>query len=125
MSRGITIGLGTNVRLLADSGAMSAVGQERTSPVTEPMSALPPKADIERHEWHVRFVPKADITRCSKIYFYSITSSASASSLSGIWSSSDLAVLRLIASSNLVDCTTGSSAGLAPLRMRPVYRPSW
>jgi len=25
------------------------------------MSALPPKADIERHAWHVRFVPKADI----------------------------------------------------------------
>jgi hypothetical protein len=25
------------------------------------MSALPPKADIERHDWHVRFVPKADI----------------------------------------------------------------
>src|SRR5262249_51142049 len=24
------------------------------------MSALPPKADIERHVWHVRFVPKAD-----------------------------------------------------------------
>ena len=21
-----------------------------------------PKADIERHDWHVRFVPKADIT---------------------------------------------------------------
>ena len=21
------------------------------------MSALPPKADIERHDWHVRFVP--------------------------------------------------------------------
>ena len=25
------------------------------------MSALPPKADIERHEQHVRFVPLADI----------------------------------------------------------------
>src|SRR5262249_10101139 len=25
------------------------------------LSALPPKADIERHDWHVRFVPKADI----------------------------------------------------------------
>src|SRR5262249_22546710 len=25
------------------------------------MSALPPKADIERHDWHVRFVPKADL----------------------------------------------------------------
>jgi len=37
---------------------MSALGQERTSPVTKPMSASPPKADIERHGWHVRFVPK-------------------------------------------------------------------
>jgi len=25
------------------------------------MSALPPKADIAQHTWHVRFVPKADI----------------------------------------------------------------
>ena len=25
------------------------------------MSALPPKADIEGHDWHVCFVPKADI----------------------------------------------------------------
>ena len=25
------------------------------------MSALPPKADIRRHDWNVRFVPKADI----------------------------------------------------------------
>jgi len=25
------------------------------------MSALPPKADIERHDWYVHFVPKADI----------------------------------------------------------------
>jgi hypothetical protein len=26
-------------------------------------SALPPKADIERHDWHVRFVPQAVISR--------------------------------------------------------------
>jgi hypothetical protein len=25
------------------------------------MSALPPKADITESDWHVRFVPKADI----------------------------------------------------------------
>ena len=48
----------------------------------------------------------------------SITSSARASSLSGT-SPSAFAVLRLMTSSNLVDCTTGSSAGLAPLRIRP------
>jgi hypothetical protein len=30
------------------------------------MSALPPKADIVRHGGNVRFVPKADILRCSR-----------------------------------------------------------
>jgi hypothetical protein len=30
------------------------------------MSALPPKADIDYLDGHVRFVPKADIMRCSK-----------------------------------------------------------
>jgi hypothetical protein len=30
------------------------------------MSALPPKADIAERECHVRFVPKADMVRCSK-----------------------------------------------------------
>src|SRR5262249_14209920 len=47
-----------------------------------------------------------------------ITSSASANNLSGTSSPSALAVLRLITSSNLLDCTTGKSEVLAPLRMR-------
>src|SRR6516165_6392750 len=51
---------------------------------------------------------------------HSITSSAIASSLSGIWRPSAFAVLRLITSSNLAGCTTGRSAGFSPLRMRPV-----
>jgi hypothetical protein len=51
---------------------------------------------------------------------YSITSSAVASSLSGIARSSISAVCRLMTSSNFDDCTTGRSAGFAPLRMRPV-----
>src|SRR6516225_9684082 len=29
--------------------------------LVERMSALPPKADIAEHDWHVRFVPKAEI----------------------------------------------------------------
>src|SRR5262245_29401452 len=34
------------------------------------MSAFPPKADIERHDGHVRFVPKADIrTAATRILF--------------------------------------------------------
>src|SRR5262245_38341515 len=50
---------------------------------------------------------------------HSITSSARASSLSGIWRPSALAVLRLITNSNLVGCSTGNSAGFAPLRILP------
>jgi hypothetical protein len=54
---------------------------------------------------------------------HSITSSASASSRSGTSMPSALAVLRLITNSNFVDCWTGKSAGLSPLRMRPAYMP--
>src|SRR5262249_49927426 len=49
--------------------------------------------------------------------FHSITSSARASKLSSTVSPRAFAVLRLITSSNRVGCTTGSSAGLAPLRI--------
>ena len=48
---------------------------------------------------------------------YSITSSARASSVGGSVSPSALAVLRLITSSYLEACSTGRSAGLAPLRI--------
>ena len=51
---------------------------------------------------------------------HSITSSAVASSVGGTVMPSILAVWWLMTSSNLLDCTTGRSAGLAPLRMRPV-----
>ena len=39
---------------------MSALGQKQTPRHHGAMSALPPKADIERRDGHVRFVPKAD-----------------------------------------------------------------
>src|SRR5438128_8385674 len=48
---------------------------------------------------------------------HSITSSARASSVGGTSRPSALAVLRLITSSNVVGCSTGRSAGLAPLRI--------
>src|SRR5262249_20840155 len=51
---------------------------------------------------------------------HSITSSAATSSLSGTVRPSILAVETLMTSSNLLDCTTGRSAGFAPLRTRPV-----
>jgi hypothetical protein len=52
----------------------------------------------------------------SKMRVYSISASASESRLSEILMPSDLAALMLISSSNLADCTTGSSSGLAPYR---------
>src|SRR5262249_35907281 len=50
---------------------------------------------------------------------HSITSSAVESSVGGTATPSILAVQALMTNSNLVDCTTGKSAGFAPLRMRP------
>ena len=40
---------------------MSALGQKQTSEDVKAMSALPPKADITKCDWNVRYVPKADI----------------------------------------------------------------
>jgi hypothetical protein len=50
---------------------MSAVGHKRTMGCARDMSALPPKADIDGHDWDVRFVPKADIpfsARCASLH---------------------------------------------------------
>src|SRR5215831_13181908 len=52
---------------------------------------------------------------------HSITSSASAITVGGTVSPSLVAVLRLMANSNLVGACTGSSAGFAPFKMRSTY----
>src|SRR6516164_8423824 len=59
--------------------------------------------------------PEAAIRLC-----YSITSSARARIEGGTVRPSAVAVLRLTTSSKVVGCWTGRSAGLAPLRIRPV-----
>ena len=41
---------------------MSALGQKQTCGQFIAMSALPPKADIDRRDWDVRFVPKGDVS---------------------------------------------------------------
>src|SRR5207244_3481197 len=51
---------------------------------------------------------------------YSITSSARASSASGMVRPSALAVFELITSSNFVGCKTGRSPGFAPFRTFPM-----
>jgi hypothetical protein len=61
---------------------MSQLGQKQTFTGLSAMSALPPKADIRRHPFDVRFVPIA--TKCTAaIRFYSITSSARANTDGG------------------------------------------
>jgi hypothetical protein len=40
---------------------MFDLGQKQTLRRVLVISALPPKADIVERDWHVRFVPKADM----------------------------------------------------------------
>src|SRR5262245_29649989 len=54
---------------------------------------------------------------------HSSTSSARASRVSGTVRPSALAVLRFTTRSNLVGCSTGRSAGLAPRRILSTYSP--
>jgi hypothetical protein len=65
---------------------------------------------------NLRFVPRRDSCTAARSS-YSITSSARASSGGGMVSPSALAVFRLISSSYLDACSTGRSAGSAPLRI--------
>jgi hypothetical protein len=71
------------------------------------------EAALDRSE---TFLRNQDPTRTCRVR-YSITSSARASSDGGTSRPSNLAVCRLMANSNLVDCKTGRSAGFAPLRI--------
>src|SRR6516225_5612975 len=82
-----------------------------------------PQEPNHRHFWLLRVCrerphrSRAAEERDELAAVHSITSSARASSVGGTSRPSALAVLRLITSSNRVGCTTGSSAGLAPLRI--------
>src|SRR5712692_10698212 len=88
---------------------MSESGHQRTWRPRNSTSALPPKADSNRTSGHVRLVPFPDSCTAAKQHPYSITSLASASSLSGRSSPSVLAVLRLITSSYLMGACIGKA----------------
>jgi len=75
-----------------------------------------PAPEMTRLTHSVTSPPSIDALR--KVH--SITSSASNCIEFETVRPSALAVLRLITNSNLVDCWTGKSAGLAPLRIFPV-----
>src|SRR6266403_5819753 len=66
---------------------------------------------------HVRFVPTRDLRTAAKKDYYSTTSSASASKVGGTATPSAFAVLRLSTKTNLLACSIGRSAGLAPFKI--------
>jgi hypothetical protein len=49
------------------AGLMSALGHEQTSRNVRVMSVIPLKTDIRQREWHVRYVPKADISSIERL----------------------------------------------------------
>src|SRR5262249_40090721 len=75
------------------------------------------RASQQKRPVHVRYrIVAADFS-------YSITSSAMLSNAEGTMRPSCFAVIRLMTNWNLVGRTTGISAGLAPLMMRPAVLP--
>ena len=97
-----------------------SIASDRHARDAPPMSAMDP---IATELWHRSETSLRAITghmHRSKKTLYSITSSARASSVGGISRPMARAVGRLITSSNLLDWTTGRSAGLAPLRTLPL-----
>ena len=101
----------------------------RSPGASQMFSGLPLKADIAQYSRHVSKVPIADnrhLIRALRqfgpaivagIRCHSITSSASESRLPEMAIPSAFAVLRLMISSNLSICCTGSSEGFVPFRM--------
>jgi hypothetical protein len=67
---------------------------------------------------------KSRLTHCSKMNRYPITSSARARIVGGTVIPIALAVLRLRRSSKVVGCSTGRSAGFAPLRILSTNAPA-
>src|ERR1700726_4899891 len=85
------------------------------------MSAIPGQSGHALPDLQPPFCAKNGLMHRSKQHLYSITSSASASSVGGGVSPSNLAVLRLMMKLNLVGACTGRWAGLSPFRMRSTY----
>src|SRR5712692_11442728 len=92
---------------------MSVQGQSLPKWVIRDTSAYPPIATAERTLRDVSSVPLTEV-----VHFHSITLSARAITLSGMGRPSAAAVLRFRASSKTTGCSTGNSAGSAPLKIR-------
>jgi hypothetical protein len=114
---GVKIGLCGDVRgMTAFHQEQTFVGTHRTSvSCQEPTYAVQQQATGAGRGWAA--LSTGWIAPACGWRTYSMTSFASASSLSGIVKPSALAVLRLMANSNFVGCSTGMSAGFAPRKI--------
>ena len=97
---------------------MSASGQKQTFRTAITVSALPLKADMCSAQADVRYVPIADMTK-----FYSITTSAVASSAGDIASPSALAAFRFMTSSYFVGACLSNSSHFAPMLYSKIAKP--
>jgi hypothetical protein len=80
-------------------------------------SGYTPKLSVKADIPDGPFSATTGLMHCSKTACYSITSSASASSVDGTSIPSAFAILRLMLDVNLVGCSMGMSPGLVPLRI--------
>src|SRR3954452_435338 len=100
--------------------ALAVISFERRVEALMPFSvACPVISILRRCAYTMKRGERTTEQRDEVAAYHSITSSARASSLSGTWRPSALAVFKLMTNSNLVGCLTGSSAGFSPSRMRP------
>jgi hypothetical protein len=100
----------------ADSEEKHEPASDIDTVVVDSLKALDPKrpireADMARYSRRVSKVPRTGMA------LYSITSSARESRVGEMLRPSALAVLRLMASSILVGCSTGRSPGFAPAKI--------
>src|SRR5262245_14742234 len=102
---------------LVDEGFVKRGATKRYAGTAEKADARDSVGRLRSH--HQRPRGRATEPRDERAPFHSMTSSARASSIGGTARLSIRAVSALMISSNLVDCTTGKSAGLTPLSMRP------
>jgi hypothetical protein len=100
----------TSLWLLRSTVRMSASHPRATESLRSSEMTLSAKTGREQ----LQHMPRAE----GRVY--SITSSAATCRDNGTVSPSAMAVLRLITSSNFVDCWTGRSMGCSPLSIRPI-----
>ena len=113
---------GAGARLDSSNPPTTASGHSRNLRPSRPRSALTSIADMPLRCGNRRVVPIASCWHRSNWgMLYSMSSSAVVSNDPGISRPSALATFRLTTSSYLVGAWTGSSLGLAPLRMRFTY----